>query len=241
MLRTLPILAKLCLPLLAFGGIGLAVLPADFKAVQQVKAVVETAPKQSPSFNVAPMRVEAIIKAPAVLLPLPAPPTATPTDTAPASTVASASTELTSSTTEEAATSPAAPENLSVGHVNSAVNVREDGRKGSSVLFVLPAGSEVRVAESNGGWVHIHSDQGGGWIFSSFLGVPRTAPVRAADNHRMSGKILRVAGRVTVRDLPSGAPLFKLEDGEAVRVVATDGNWARIETSNGDDGWVRVR
>ena len=58
---------------------------------------------------------------------------------------------------------------------------------------------------------------------------------------RTSGKILRVAGSVTVRDLPSGAPLFKLEDGEAVRVVATDGNWARIETSNGDDGWVRVR
>jgi len=240
MLRSIPTLAKLCLPLLAFGGIGLAVLPADFKAVQQVKAVAEAAPQQSPSFNVAPMRVEAISKAPAILRPLPAPTPATQTDNAPASTVASASIELASSTTEEAATSLATPD-LSVDHVNSAVNVREDGRKGSSVLFVLPAGSEVRVADSNGDWVHIYSDQGEGWIFSSFLGVPRNAPVRAAENQRVSGKILRVAGRVTVRDLPSGAPLFKLEDGEAVRVVATDGNWARIETSNGDDGWVRMR
>ena len=239
MIRALPISAKLLLPLLAFGGIGLAVLPADLHAVQEVKSVAAAAPKPSPSFNVAPMPVQVINKAPVISPPLPA------VETTPAATAASAASAPTgtwasASTTVIASASPAEPADLSSDRVKAAVNVRAEGRKGSPVLFVLPAGAQVRIAESEGGWVHVYSDQGEGWIFSSFVGAPQSTTV-SAPKQPTSGKVLRVAGTVTVRDAPGGDPLFRLEAGEPIRMLETEGNWGHIVTSTGEDGWVRVQ
>ena len=240
MLRALSIPTKLLLPLLAFGGIALTVLPADFHAVEEAKAVTVAAPKISQSFNVAPMPVEVINKAPVMSPPRPAiasaTPKASPTRWLPSSA------EVASPTIDVANVAPTTPGNLSLDHVNSAVNVREEGRKGSPILFVLAARAEVRVAETTGNWTHIYSDQGEGWVFSGFVGAPKkTSAPPAAKQSTSAGKMLLVAGTVTVRDAPSGAPLFKLEDGDRIRVVDTEGNWARILTSTGDDGWVRVR
>jgi len=126
-------------------------------------------------------------------------------------------------------------------NVNAAVNVRSAGQKGSPVLFVLPAGAEVRVAETNGSWVHIYSEQGEGWIYSGFIGAPREATAPAADTTALSGKTIRVAGTVTVRDAPDGEPLYQLEVGEPIRILETVGKWARIATATGEGGWVRIR
>jgi SH3-like domain-containing protein len=133
------------------------------------------------------------------------------------------------------------PTSLTLEHVNAAVNVRAAGRKGAPVLFVLPRGAEIRVAEKQGGWVHVYSDQGEGWIYSSLVGTPRAAPPAEGKKARLSGKTMRVAGNATVRDAPGGEPLYQLEGGEPIRVVATKGKWALIATSSGEGGWVRVR
>lgn len=228
---------KLLVPLLAFGGIGLAILPADFHAISNVKVVGARPAKTAPSFNVAPMPIEAIHKAPAISEPLPVQTVTASVE--PGNDLRSPAESWQTAWVIRLPPTPAAPANLE--RVNAAVNVRADGRKGAPILFVLPAGSEVRTAERQGGWVHIYSDQGEGWIFSSFIGAPRAAPPLAADDGIRSNKRVRVAGNVTVRDAPGGEPVYQLEAGEPIRIVETHGKWARIVTSTGEGGWVRVR
>jgi SH3-like domain-containing protein len=224
--------AKLLLPLAAFGGIGVAVLPADFRAAPDLKTLSSPAATLKPSFNVAPLPAEALNKAPTISSP-PAPVAVS------APVAASTAAWPPAWTTRVATATPAEPANLTVDHVNGAVNVRAAGQKGAPVLFVLPAGAEVRVADTAGGWVHIFADQGEGWVYSSFIGTPRATPVQAS--LPVGGRAVRLSGAVTVRDMPAGTPLYQLDPGERIRILETDGNWARIATSSGEGGWVRMR
>lgn len=234
---TLPIPARLLLPLAAFGVIGLAVLPADLSAVHDVKAVTaapatSSAATTTPSFNVAPLPVAAIDKAPTISSPAPTNLQSVsfgPTAKWPPAWVS-----------EVATSSAPEPPNLTAERVNAAVNVRASGQKGSQVLFVLPAGAAVRIAETEGSWVHVYADAGEGWIYSSFIGAPRQAPAPAADGGSDAGRTIRLAGTVTVRDAPDGAALYRLGAGEQIRIFRAEGNWARIATSTGEGGWVRV-
>lgn len=233
MLRVLPISAKLLLPIIAFGAIGLAVIPADLSAVHDSKtALTKTvAAPAVPSFNAAPLPVEAINKAPVIATPTPV----AAQDLAPVP----AALWRPAWVRQVATTTATEPPNLTLGQVNSAVNVRETGLKGSPVLFVLPAGASVRIGETQDGWVHVYSDQGAGWIYSSYLG--ERPPAAATNGALPSGQMIRVSGTVTVRDAPGGDPLYKLDAGESIRIVETEDGWARIVTATGEGGWVRVR
>jgi SH3-like domain-containing protein len=218
----------------AFGAIGLSILPADLDAVQSVKPVI--AAKPAPTFNAPPIPQEALNKAPIL---------ASAAVSRPAETVTSWR-PLQASPTQpvvmQAALASSVPSDLRADTVNSAVNVRTEGKKGSPVLFVLPAGAAVQVAETNDGWVHVYSDRGEGWVYSSFIGAaPRAPEARVASSQDGAGRTLRLASAVTVRDEPGGDAIYELDAGERIRIVEVEGRWVRIVTSTGEGGWVRLR
>jgi SH3-like domain-containing protein len=232
---------RVLVTLAAFGAIGLSILPADFEAVQSARLVEPV--KAAPAFNAPPIPQEALAKAPVVSSPEPLP----------AAAPAQASLNWRSVQTglvqpaqvQQAAlvTTSAEPPNLRTDTVNSAVNVHIDGRKGSPVTFVLAAGTAVRVAESNGGWVHVYSDRGEGWVYSTFVGAVTRSPDSPdrKSSPDVTGRTARIASAVMVSDEPNGDPIYLLGAGERVRIIEVEGKWARIVTSSGEGGWIRLR
>jgi SH3-like domain-containing protein len=229
---TLPV--KLLLPIVTFGGIGLVVLPADFHAAAE-KPLVSPAPvTMKPAFNAPAMPVEALNKAPTVSEPMPVPAAAAVTSQAawrPSQAIMPVA----------VAAASAEPAGLPSDRINAAVNVRAAGRKGAPVLFVLPSGTPVRVAGTEGGWVHIFSDKGEGYVYASFIGERTNEVPQTDDASPPASKSFRVASSATVWDEPGGDPVYKLERGERIRIVETDGKWARIVTQSGEGGWVRLK
>jgi len=131
----------------------------------------------------------------------------------------------------------------------TAVNVRSDASKSSARLFVLRPDVPVRVGERRGGWVHVYADAGDGWIYRTFLGssagATQIASTRSSTvpEQSVEGRILRVTFSTPVRDGPGGQAnhIYDLEPGERVRIARSNGNWALIETTTGESGWVRYR
>ena len=137
----------------------------------------------------------------------------------------------------------------------SGVNVRAAADKGADKLFVLPPGAPVQVAESINGWVHVFADQGDGWVYKSYLlgnGADASAQAsvqvmspkpKVVKSSPLVGRIVQVASNVTVHDGPSADSdsIYSLDPGERVQIVEAAGGWARIATSDGESGWVKLR
>lgn len=148
------------------------------------------------------------------------------------------------------------PAGLRPGRIGrSAVNVRNGPSKSAAALMVLQAGTDVRVGETVNGWVHVYAAQGSGWIYSSFLsgvalGQPRIAKLETTQPATLQASKpnavrprgrLEVVSAMQVRDEPGGDPVYRLSPGERVRIVEVEGKWARITTTGGESGWIRIR
>lgn len=156
----------------------------------------------------------------------------------------------------QAQTSVPTPEGARPARVASAVNLRSSPSKTAASIIVLQAGTEVRVAEAVRGWVHVYTEAGEGWIYSTYLAgggaqmqQPRIAKYEDPTSESPSppsakkppkGR-LQVQSAVTVRADPGGEPLYQLEPGEQVRIAEVRGKWARIVSASGESGWIRLR
>lgn len=138
-------------------------------------------------------------------------------------------------TTEAAGLTPAR-----VGQ--SGVNVRSGPSGTAAKLFALPPGAAIKIGETTNGWVHVYASGTDGWIYSTFLsGQSPDAPAAATQSPRTAptpGKVVRIAGHVTLRDAPDGLPVYDLQPGERVKIAESDGKWLRVLTVTGDTGWV---
>jgi len=150
------------------------------------------------------------------------------------------------------------PSTLAAGRVgNTAVNVRSGPSASSDKLFVLAAGEDVKVAESDHGWAHVYRTDGeSGWVYSRYLagsaaptpdvGVastssPRPTVAAPSDNSdSLRGRFARIGADMPVRAAPqNGAPLlFMLDAGERVRISQSRGRWLQVVTQDGDTGWI---
>ena len=136
----------------------------------------------------------------------------------------------------------------------SGVNVRSAADKGADKLFVLPPGAAVQSAESINGWVHVYADQGDGWVYKTYLLGSADAAASTASVQVMSpkpkpaksplvGRVVQIASNVTVHDGPSADSdsIYSLDPGERVKIVEAANGWARIATTDGESGWVKLR
>lgn len=157
-----------------------------------------------------------------------------------------------------AATPKPVPAGLSDGHVGAiAVNLRAGPDGTADKLDVLQAGEAVKVAETNGNWVHVYrADGSDGWIYGRYLaGAPdapaanppatatataSTTPTAQPSAQSLVGRYARMEGEVPLRSAPAGysQTLFMLQPGERVRITDTRGGWMRVTTEDGYAGWI---
>jgi SH3 domain-containing protein len=228
---------------LAVVGLGVvALVPSDFQAAAR------TIQQAAPVAPAAPARVQASMPNPTLIA------TASPVATATALPQAQSVPDSSLSTSAGARVLPAdatsdgvgtvLPDGLRNGRVGgSDVNVRADAAAGSAVLFTLPAGTALRLGETQGGWVHIYADTRSGWVYSSLLGngSGTTAQIRPTESQsRPLSGAFRLRNATAVYDRPGGSRIYVLDGGERVSIAQTGGGWARIITDTDESGWIRI-
>lgn len=233
------------LPLAAVGVVVIAIIPADFSAASKTMTVtaaaaaaVATRLPSPPVIPAGPLSIAPPGPKPMVGLP------PQPTDTQPSVETAA----LEQPATAPAASPTAAPTDVAVV-TSSGVNVRADANKDAAKLFVLPPGAQVNVAESVNGWVHVSAPEGSGWVYKSYLvgqgdaasSVEAAAPKPKSPASPLVGRTLQFSNGAAVLTSPSGEHVYDLDPGERVRIAEISGNWGRIETTDGESGWVRLR
>jgi len=132
------------------------------------------------------------------------------------------------------------------------VNGRAAPSLASDKRFVLAAGETVEVAETQGGWTHVHRANGDdGWVATRYLaqsgsgaGKP-PSPAMATRATRRGPENLVAAGRrapwetqVFAAPDASAEPLFFLQPGDRVRIAGERGNWLLVVTPDGMSGWI---
>jgi SH3-like domain-containing protein len=143
---------------------------------------------------------------------------------------------------------PIEPGNLSPGRIGgSAVNIRSGPSKSSVKLGVLAAGAEVRMGETEGGWVHVWHDGGEGWVYFTYLAGNATASITVRGGleptRPSKKKAVEVGSRMVARDLPDSdsKSVFRLQPGERVQILDRRGKWLRVLTVSGESGWIRAK
>jgi SH3-like domain-containing protein len=136
----------------------------------------------------------------------------------------------------------------------SAVNLRTGPATSAGTVRVLAPGEAVQVGETQNGWTQVTlADGSSGWMYSSYLAsnAAQLAAQRAAkpkspravisgDDGDLEDRSALVADALPAYSRPGqSSPAFTLEAGQHVRISAVRGDWLRVETEDGDSGWIR--
>lgn len=147
--------------------------------------------------------------------------------------------------------------NLRPGRIGvDAVNVRAGASKDAAKLGVLKAGAPVMIGRNVGGWVEVQFEGGSGWVYSSYLAqggevevtvdygaksaISITVP--GGGDPAGSGRLVKAGSSMVARASPSSDAerVFRIRQGDRLRIVDRDGEWARVTTELGESGWVRL-
>jgi uncharacterized protein (TIGR02594 family) len=143
---------------------------------------------------------------------------------------------------------PAQPVHETVTITADSLNVRQGAGSTNPVVTTLPKGTRVQRLEESDGWLRIQTDDGTtGWISARYAAVEggsssgSAAPAQPAA--APAGAQLRVtATTLNLRATPAkdGAVVTQLPHGMVVQQVEVsgDGEWTRVKSPGGFDGWV---
>lgn len=135
----------------------------------------------------------------------------------------------------------------------SAVNLRTGPATSADTVRVLAPGEAVQVGEIQNGWAKVSAADGSaGWMYSSYLAskagqvaaqkprpnIPR-AIIRGGDGDLQDRGALIADALPAYSEPGRSSPAFTLEAGEHVRISDVQGDWLRVETEDGDSGWIR--
>ncbi|HET7460898.1 MAG TPA: TIGR02594 family protein [Longimicrobium sp.] len=128
------------------------------------------------------------------------------------------------------------------------LNVRQGAGAEHPVITSLPKGTRLERLEESGGWIRVQLPNGAtGWISAKFAAPDAAAPAQPAaapaQPAAAGGAQLRVtATTLNVRSGPSkdGAVVTQLPRGMVVQQleVSGDGQWTRVKSPGGFEGWV---
>lgn len=143
---------------------------------------------------------------------------------------------------------PAPPVHETVTITADSLNVRQGAGSTHPVVTTLPKGTRVERLEESGGWLRIQADDGTtGWISARYAAAEGASSTESAAPAQPAaapaGPQLRVtATTLNLRETPAkdGAVVTQLPHGMVVQQVevSSDGEWMRVKSPGGFDGWV---
>ncbi|MGD7044078.1 SH3 domain-containing protein [Jeotgalibacillus proteolyticus] len=125
------------------------------------------------------------------------------------------------------------------------LNVRDDFSSTGTVIGSLNQGDSVRIIEEQYGWYHIEGNGLNGWVSSAY--VQANTPSAQTDQQALNGDagvedavITIMVDALTVREEPShaGSPLSTVNYGESFMIEERSGDWFKIASPSGEEGWI---
>ena len=120
------------------------------------------------------------------------------------------------------------------------LNFRSAPSVSGRILGSLKNGEQVTVTALEGAWARIQRGGREGYVMARYLTLEKPAPaLPEADSSVYARVRLEQAGAVLrLRDAPGGNVIARLKNGAFVRVIALKGQWARVETASGKQGYL---
>lgn len=117
------------------------------------------------------------------------------------------------------------------------VNIREDPGTDAKILVTLEKGTKVAVVGTSGDWSKVQYKNTTGWMLSGLLnmtGKSSSSTVSSTGTGTVKADILNVREKADT----SADIVDKLKKGERVTILGKSGNWLKIKTPDGKQGWV---
>jgi beta-N-acetylglucosaminidase/uncharacterized protein YgiM (DUF1202 family) len=140
--------------------------------------------------------------------------------------------------------SPAPAEQTGDVRVTTAnLNMRSGPGTGYSIITTIPKGGSVRVASVSGGWAKVTYGGRTGYVSTSYLSAPVTAPAPAPAPtpapESPSGDVRKTTANLNMRSGPGTgySILMTIPNGSSVTVSSVSGGWAKV-TYGGKTGYV---
>lgn len=127
---------------------------------------------------------------------------------------------------------------LVMANVQEAVNVREEPSENATIVgkFYNDCGGEM--IDSSNGWTKVSSGALTGWIRNDFLLFGDSAVALAEKSVEKTATCTTDCLRVRKTADPNGTVLTLLATGETIAALDTEGEWVKVEFSDGDIGYV---
>jgi len=127
---------------------------------------------------------------------------------------------------------------LVMANVQEAVNVREEPSENATIVgkFYSDCGGEM--LDSSNGWTKVQTGALTGWIRNDFLLFGDAAAELAEKSVEKTATCTTDCLRVRKTADPNGTVLTLLANGETIAALDTEGEWVKVEFSDGDQGYV---
>jgi cell wall-associated NlpC family hydrolase len=122
--------------------------------------------------------------------------------------------------------------------VTENLNLRSSASISSSVITIMPKGSNVKVISGNNTWCNVEYKGKTGWVSAQFVKrVTNTANRSSSQTISKTGLINTTVANVRSTANIDSAIVIKLQKGQKVSITASEGNWYKISV-NGKVGWI---
>ena len=129
-------------------------------------------------------------------------------------------------------------EKLVMADVDEAVNVRDSASEDGKLLgkFFKECGGEI--VEKGDGWTKVKTGELTGWIKNDYLMFGDSAVELAQKVVEKTATCTTDCLRVRKTADPDGAVLDLLAEGDQIGVLGQEGEWTKVEFSDGEEGYV---
>ena len=127
---------------------------------------------------------------------------------------------------------------LVMANVQEAVNVREEPSEDSSILGKFYAECGGEILDTTDGWTKVKTGDLTGWISNDYLLFGDSAVELAEKVVEKTAVSTTDCLRVRKTADPDGTVLSLLANGETIEYLDTEGDWVKVEFSDGDIGYV---
>lgn len=127
---------------------------------------------------------------------------------------------------------------LVMANVQEAVNVREEPSENATIVgkFYNDCGGEM--IDSSNGWTKVKTGELTGWIRNDFLLFGDSAVELAEKSVEKTATCTTDCLRVRKTADSNGTVLTLLATGETINALDTEGDWVKVEFSDGEQGYV---
>ena len=127
---------------------------------------------------------------------------------------------------------------LVMANVEEAVNIRDAASEEGKLIGKLYKECGGEIIDSSNGWTKLKTGDVTGWVRNDFLLFGDDAVSLAEKSVERTATCNADCLRVRKSADPNGTVLDLLAQGDQIEVVASEGDWVKVEYSDGDEGYV---